>query len=80
MDFLVPYILEFAQKNPNVASILIIMAALRMVIKPIQDAARWYVSQTESVEDDKQLDEIEQSKWFKGLSWVLNYVASVKIK
>ena len=73
-------ILGFAQQNPNISALLLFMGIARAVFKPIFAVAHAYVEATESKEDDAKLEEIEQSKLVKGLAFVLDYVASVKIK
>jgi len=73
-------ILGFAEQNPNIASILLFMGVARAVFKPIFAVAKAYVEATESKEDDAKLEEIEQSKFVKGLAFALDYVASVKLK
>jgi len=73
-------VLGFAQQNPNIASLLIFMGIARAVFKPLFALAHAYVEATESPDDDVKLAEIEQSKFVKGLAFVLDYVASVKLK
>lgn len=75
-----PLIIALAEKYPLVVSLFAVMGIFRAVFKPIMSLARAYVKATEKNEkDDLFLDEVEQSKWFKILSWLVDYTASIKL-
>jgi len=73
-------ILGFVQANPNAAAVLLAMGVARAVFKPIFALAHAYVEATASPDDDAELAKIEDSKIVKAIAFVLDYVASVKIK
>lgn len=72
-------ILGFAQQYPIVASIVFVMGLARLVNKPIFAIAHSIVEATPSDSDDKVLAEVEASKIYKGVSFVLDYVGSIKL-
>lgn len=74
-----PLIIALAAKYPIVVSVFAVMGVFRAVFKPIMSVIHAYVGATESKSDDIQLDEVEASKWFKGLAWLVDYTASIKI-
>lgn len=75
MEFLV----EFMTKNPSLGSTLMIMGLLRAVFKPIQGVIQSYVDATEDTSDNEKWEAMKEAKWFKALSWLLDYTASIKI-
>lgn len=74
-----PLIIAFAEKYPVAVTILAGVGVLRAIFKPIMSVARAYVQSTKSTDDDLKLDEVESSKAFKALAWLVDYVASIKI-
>jgi hypothetical protein len=73
-------LLQLVEKYPWLVSIILAVGTFRMVLKPIFAAARYYVEQTADPEDDKKLNDIEQSKPVQFLFFILDWLASVKIK
>jgi hypothetical protein len=57
-----------------------IVGSLRLAIKPLMSLIDVYVKSTPSPKDDGLVLEIEQSKFYKGLIFVLDYIFSIKIK
>lgn len=80
MDLLVNQLINMANQNPQLASLLMVMAALRIVFKPVFAVAEAYVQATENKEDDAKLEEVKASKAFQTVAFILDYFASVKLK
>jgi len=68
----------FAVKYPIVASVVAVVGTLRLIIKPIMVAAQAVVDATPSEKDNKVVKKVEESKFYKFLMFILDYVASVK--
>jgi phage terminase Nu1 subunit (DNA packaging protein) len=73
-------IIQLVSQYPVIGSIIVVVGGLRLVLKPLFAAAHYYVEQTADPADDAKLAEVEQSKIVQGLFFVLDYLASVKIK
>jgi hypothetical protein len=65
-------------KYPVLVSALLVMGVLRAVNKPLFSLLRTFVISTPNKTDDKVLDEVEASKVYKTVVYVLDWVASVK--
>lgn len=76
MDLL---ILDLAQKAPVILSILSIVGLLRLVMKPLMSILKAVAAETATDKDDKIIEKVESSAIWKGLCWVIDYVASVKL-
>lgn len=72
--------IQAATKYPIVIAILSAIGILRAINKPLFALARSFVAATESKSDDVVLDKIEQSKAYKGLCFVLDWLLSVKLQ
>lgn len=72
-------LLLMVQKYPLVSTILFVMGALRTVIKPFMVFYEKHVAETPETTDDEKLAGIKSAKWYKALSFVLDYTASVKL-
>ena len=79
MDAVLEFILSFAGKYPVIASILMVVGGLRAVFKPLMAVAHAYVEYSASPKDNEALAKVEGSKIYKGLAFVLDYLASVKL-
>lgn len=79
MDAIVQWLLQYVQANPNFAVVLMVMGFLRLVFKPIMTAVQAIVAATPSTKDDEKLAEVQASKVYLGLVWLLDYFASVKL-
>jgi hypothetical protein len=66
-------------KFPILASVFMIMGALRAVLKPLMALFRAFVAYTPSKADDVLPDQVEASPLYKGVAFVLDYLASIKI-
>lgn len=76
MDLL---ILDLAQKAPVILSILSVIGLLRLIMKPVMSILKAVAAETKTDKDDLIVEKIESSAVWKGLCWVIDYVASVKL-
>lgn len=74
-----PFIVEFAQNHPWALTALALIAALRLVFKPIMAGVSHYVKSTPSANDDAALERIEHSRAFRVFAWLLDYLGSIKV-
>jgi hypothetical protein len=79
MDAIAAFLLGLAQQYPVIASVFLLMGALRFVLKPLFALAHAVVDQTPSTTDNQILDNVEQSTFMKTLYFVLDWLASVKV-
>ena len=73
------FLIEFMAKNPQLASVLVVMGLLRAVFKPLMSVIQAYVDATPDGGDNEKLEKVKESKWFKTLAWLLDYAASIKL-
>lgn len=76
MDLL---LLDLVSKYPVVTSVIAIVGILRLIVKPIVSILESIAAATESKVDDIALEKVKTSAIYKGLVWLLDYVASVKL-
>ena len=67
-------------KYPVAVSILAVLGVIRLAIKPIMTAIGEIVLITPTDKDDKLFEKVKQSKSFKAILYVLDYLTSIKIK
>ena len=72
-------LLNLVSKYPVAMSIFAMMGIMRAVFKPLMLTLEAYVGETESKKDDATLEKIKSSKIYKGLAYVLDYTASIKL-
>lgn len=76
----VTQILSFvSDKAPWLGVVLMVIGALRLVIKPVMSIARSVVEFTPSKADDETLNKVEQSAIYKGAVYALDWLASIKL-
>lgn len=73
--FVVPLIFKHAW----LATVVLVMGALRFVVKPVIAGLHWYAERTETPKDDEFIARIENSKVLKWLLFALDWIASVKV-
>lgn len=76
---LINFILEMAQKYPQLTILFIVMGVLRVVFKPLFSFLRVVAEATPSQADNILLDKVQDSKVYKAVAWFLDYIASVKL-
>lgn len=73
------WVLQFLSGNPALASILVLVGALRLAIKPLMTLLQIYVKLTPYDQDDKWLASLESSKGYKLFVYLLDWLLSVKM-
>lgn len=81
LETLKPLIVAYGGDFGIVIQVVTIIGSLRLINKPLFSFLRAVVNFTHWTESDNIfLDKVEASKYYKGLLYVLDWVASVKIK
>jgi hypothetical protein len=73
------WVLGLLSGNPIVASILVIVGSLRLAVKPLMTLIQIYVKLTPYDSDDKWLQNLEMSKGYKLLIYLMDWLLSVKV-
>lgn len=73
------YLVSLSDKFPIISSLLMVVGVLRVTFKPLFSLARLIVGATESKTDDGYLDQVEASRLYKSIAYVLDWFASVKL-
>jgi hypothetical protein len=66
-------------KWPVASSVLMVVGVLRVINKPLFAFARTFVASTPSLKDDAVLAQIEGSKVYKSISFILDWFGSIKL-
>lgn len=66
-------------KYPWAMTILVVIGVLRSINKPLFSLMRALAKSTTNTTDDGVLDQIEQSKAYKILTYILDWTTSVKL-
>lgn len=66
-----PWVVSIAKDHPWIATVLLVMAALRMVFKPIMSLA---LSRRGPASSSP-----ETSSWYRAIAWILDFGASIKL-
>lgn len=74
-----PFIVSLAASYPWLVTLLTVIAALRLVFKPLMSALHAYVQSTASPTDDELLARVEHSRAYKVAAWLLDYLGSIKV-
>lgn len=61
------------------AQVIMILGALRLILKPAMSIWRTVVEMTASPKDDEELDAIEHSKAYHVIAYLLDWGASIKV-
>lgn len=77
---IVPILINIVSSYPKIATLFLVMGAARAIMKPLFTLLRTVADQTPSPKDNELLDQVEKSKVFKTIEFVLDYVASIKLK
>jgi len=73
------FIVELASKYSVFVSILAFVGSMRLLFKPVFSLARVVVDLTKTPKDNELLDKAEGSKIYKGLVFLVDYIASIKL-
>jgi hypothetical protein len=66
-------------KAPWMAQVLVYVGLLRILIKPIVAVLQAYVMWSPSLEDDSKLAAFMEGKLYKGICFILDWFASIKL-
>ena len=75
MESFAELVQQLAASNPHIAGLLMTIGTARLFMKPIREIVRL----TPTKKDDQILEQIEQSRWWRALSWTLNWLVSVPL-
>ena len=64
---------------PWMVQLFVVMGICRSVLKPLFSLLHTYVDATPSSKDNELLEKVEQSKYVKALSYVLDFLFSAKL-
>lgn len=78
LDSITAFLAGLVGNYPILMSIVFIVGALRVVMKPLVALLRAYVAYTPNAADDAALDAVEASSAWKTFLFVLDWVASIK--
>lgn len=73
-------IIFLAMKFPVAMAIVVFMGSARLFFKPVMSFIHGIVEATPSKNDDLKLSVVESSKAFKAFAWVIDLLASIKLK
>jgi hypothetical protein len=73
------WLIGFFQNSPGFASLLVFLGFIRLCIKPAMTILQAYVKWTPYDHDDKWLANMENSKGYKLLLYLLDWLLSVKV-
>lgn len=74
-----PILIELVSKYPIVSAVLMIMGVCRLILKPTMVWLKAVAAATPTPKDDLLVEQVEGSKIYKGLVWLLDYVFSLKL-
>lgn len=78
-DATAPWIGNLVTSHPWIATVLVIIGALRVVAKPLMSLAHAWAAATASTRDDAIVERVEASWAWRAFCWLLDWTASVKI-
>jgi hypothetical protein len=76
---IIDYLVSLLQSWPHVNILLAIVGFLRVVIKPIMTGLKELAKTTATKADDQLLNEIEGSKFYHWLLYILDWFTSIKL-
>ncbi len=79
LALLEPLLLAYSGKLGKVMQILVFIGSFRVFLKPVVCLARTYVDFSPSKKDNEVLDKVMESKWYKAVSYLLDWFSSLKL-
>lgn len=79
LSWLSPLVTSAAAKYPVIVTILLAVAALRVVFKPFFSIWHFIAAHTQTASDDAFLQKVENSRTLRWTLWALDFVASIKL-
>jgi len=80
LSVLTPYVLEFVQKYPKLATVIFIMGWMRANNKIITSGVKKFVLWTKTKYDDTLLQKLEKKPWWPTVAYLIDWVTSIKIE
>jgi hypothetical protein len=80
MEWIKPLVEMYAGSLGPVVQLIAIVGTLRLVIKPLMEAFKAVVAATPSKSDDELPSKVEASSVYKTVLFVLDWLASLKLK
>lgn len=78
-DMILQFLMWVVAKNPQIAALIVMMGTMRLMMKPIMTALKMIVDATPWELDDQWYAKIVDSKAYKAITWLLDYVGSIKM-
>ena len=78
LDFLAPLLQVYGGQFGIVVQIVGIVGTLRLIMKPIVSGVQGVVAATPSKSDDEAVNKVLESKIYKAVTFVLDWIASIK--
>lgn len=78
-EILTPFFQDVALKYPLLLTLISIMGVCSAIFKPTMSLLEAFVLATPSKTDDEELHKFQESKVYKTLVWLVDYIARVKI-
>lgn len=75
MEFLTGLLSQF----PWLGTVLMVLGAIRVIVKPLMAAFQSYVEYTPSESDNALFLKVKDNPIYKGIVFVLDYLGSVKL-
>lgn len=73
------FISQLALQYPLLTTILVFLGTMRVINKPLLSLARAFVKSTATQSDDVMLLYIETSKFYKAVTYFLDWTVSIKL-
>lgn len=73
------FIASLAAKYPWALIVVSVIGTFRVLFKPTMTYIETVVASTETKVDDNFLASLKESKIYKGISWVVDYLLSIKL-
>lgn len=73
------FILDLLMQNPKLGAVLSLVGVARVVFKPLMTLIQTWVDETANKKDDEWFKKLLESKYYKALVWVMDYLLSVKM-
>lgn len=76
---ILPLIQKLIEGAPWLATILMVVGALRLVIKPLVSIWKSVAESTPTKVDDELVAKVEASGWYKAVIFVVDWLSSIKL-
>lgn len=79
MDLIIALIAQMMEKYPQIVGVLVVVGALRVVLKPLMAMLQSYVDYTVDTKDNEMLAKLMDSAAYKALAYALDLLGSIKL-